>query len=55
MAEIGDYSDPELRDGNFLEKIEDIAAKENKSWSKLEMKKQEDDDSSIEDEQEEEK
>lgn len=55
MAEIGDYSDPELRDSNFLEKIEDIAAKENKSWSHLEMKKQEDEDSSIEDEQEEEK
>lgn len=55
MAEIGDYSDPELRDSNFLEKIEDIAAKENKSWSHLEMKKQEDEDSSIEDETEEEK
>lgn len=53
MAEIGDYSDPELRDSNFLEKIEDIAAKENEGWSQLELKRQEDDIAPIEEEQEE--
>lgn len=52
MAGIGDYSDSELRDSGFLEKLEDIAAKENESWSSLEMKKQEDEDSSIDDVQE---
>lgn len=55
MAEIGDYSDPEVRNSNFLERIEDIAAKENEGWSQLELKKQEEDIPPIEEEQEEEK
>lgn len=41
MAEIGAYSDPGLRDSFFLKKIEDITAKENERWSRLELKNQE--------------
>ncbi len=55
MAEIGDYDDPELRDSNFIEKIEDITVKENQGWSQLELKKQEEDVPPTEEEQEEKK
>lgn len=40
MAEIGNYSEPDLRDKNFLEKLERILLKENKGWSQMELKKQ---------------
>lgn len=43
MAEIGDYSKPDMRDKNFLEKIETLSLKENKDWSQRELKRQEED------------
>ncbi|MCM1245406.1 MAG: DUF4231 domain-containing protein [Roseburia sp.] len=42
IAEIGAYSNPEMRDRNFLEKMERILLNENKGWAQTELQKLED-------------